>query len=221
LKNTGEKAVRFKSKQKKIFVIGHNKTATTSVGAAIASLGFKLGNQPEAELFIEDWARRDFRNIVKYCKTADAFQDIPFSLDYTYQVMDYVFPGSKFVLTVRRSSLEWYESLTQAHTMLIGKNRLPTADDLKAHPYRKTGWLWRALELIYGMEENSVYDKTICIRHYEAHNNMVIDYFQHRQEDLLILNAADSDAMKSLCNFLGVEVKNHTMPHLKKSKDVD
>lgn len=210
--------MRFKSKQKKIFVIGHNKTATTSVGAAIASLGFKLGNQPTAELLIEDWARRDFRNIVKYCRTANAFQDIPFSLDYTFQVMDYAFPGSKFILTVRNSSLEWYESLTRAHTILVGKNRLPSADDLKAHPYRKTGWLWRALKLIYGTDENSVYDKTIYIKHYEAHNDMVIDYFRRRQEDLLILNAADSDAMQSLCDFLGVRASNYTMPHLKKQK---
>jgi len=75
--------VRFKSKQKKIFVIGHNKTATISVAAAIASLGLKLGDQPKAELLTEDWTRRDFRKIVKYYKTADAFKDITFSLNYT------------------------------------------------------------------------------------------------------------------------------------------
>jgi hypothetical protein len=46
--------LRFKSNKKKIFVIGHNKTATTSDAAAIASLGFKPGNQPEAELLIEE-----------------------------------------------------------------------------------------------------------------------------------------------------------------------
>jgi hypothetical protein len=216
----GDRALFFKSNSGKIFVIGHNKTATTSVAAAIASMGFKLGNQPEAELLIDEWAKRDFRKIVKYCRTAEAFKDIPFSLDYTYQVMDYAFPGSKFILTIRNSSLEWYESLTRAHTLLIGKNRLPTADDLKTHPYREPGWLWRALKLIYGMEEKKVYDRQACIGYYEAYNARVIDYFRHRRQDLLILNAADADAMKSMCGFLGVDMKDYKMPHLKKSKDI-
>ncbi len=92
-----------------------------------------------------DWAQRKFNNIVSYCKTADAFQDVPFSNDYTYQVMDYAFPNSKFILTVRNSSEEWYESLTQFHAKMIGKNRIPTADDLKQFSYRETGWVWRRL----------------------------------------------------------------------------
>src|SRR5690349_10358789 len=111
----------------KIFCIGSGKTGTTSMGAALASLGFKLADQAIGESLIEDWAKRDFRAIIDHCKSADAFQDVPFSLDYTYAALDQAFPGAKFILTVRESSAEWYESLTRFHTKIVGKNRLPNA----------------------------------------------------------------------------------------------
>lgn len=206
----------------KIFVVGRNKTGTTSTGRALASIGFRLGKQSKAELLLEDWGKRDFRSIVNHCRTADAFQDIPFSLDYTYQIMDYAFPGSKFILTVRNSSQEWYNSLTRFQTKILGKNRLPTADDLKQFPYRhrRTGWLWRANQLIYGVDERSLYDKEIYIEHYESHKQKVVDYFQHRSEDLLVLNLSDSNSIQSLCEFLEVPATNKVMPHLNKSKDI-
>ena len=79
--------------QKKVFVIGRNKTGTTSMMVALKALGFTVGSQARAEMLLEDWAKRDFRRIVEYCKSADTFQDVPFSLDYTYVVLDYAFPN--------------------------------------------------------------------------------------------------------------------------------
>jgi hypothetical protein len=210
----------FKAKRKKVFVIGRGKTGTTSIGKALATLGFRVGDQPTAELMLEDWAKRDFRNIVKYCNSADAFQDVPFSLNFTYQVMDYVFPGSKFILTIRNSSAEWYESLTRFHTKIVEKGRLPTAEDLKAHSYRQTGWLWRTQQLIYGIDEKTLYDRNIYTEHYEAHNEYVVEYFRYRPADLLILNLAQPGTMQRLCDFLGVNpTQEVVMPHLNKSSD--
>ncbi len=91
---------------------------------------------------MEDWARRDFRKIIKFCKTADAFQDAPFSYDFTFQAVDNAYPGSKFILTERSNSEEWYESLIRFHTKIVGKNRLPTPNDLKNFPYRYKGYIW-------------------------------------------------------------------------------
>jgi hypothetical protein len=72
----------------KVFCIGRNKTGTTSMARAVVSLGFKLGKQSRAERLLEDWGKRDFCRIIRYCKSADAFQDIPFSLRFfrTYTV---------------------------------------------------------------------------------------------------------------------------------------
>ncbi|GMR18055.1 MAG: hypothetical protein BMS9Abin33_0456 [Gammaproteobacteria bacterium] len=201
----------------KVFVIGHNKTGTTSIGRALSDLGYRLGSQPEAERLIEDWAQRNFHSIVNYCKTADAFQDIPFSFDYTYQAMDYAFPGSKFILTIRKNGEEWYESLTRFHSKIVGKGRLPTADDLKQYSLNGKGWLWRAEQVAYGINERTLYDKELYIQFYEMHNKRVKDYFRYRQDDLLVLNLSDSNSMDVLCRFLGKPVSRQRMPHLNKS----
>src|SRR5260221_5833998 len=150
--------------KRKVFCIGQNKTGTTSIAAAFAQLGYKVGEQSVAELFIEDWSRRDFRRIVRYCRSADAFQDIPFSLDYTYQALDSAYPGSKFILTVRSSGDQWFASVVNFHTKIIGKNRLPTAADLKEFSYRRQGWLWQTLQLVYGDAEDALYEREPYIR---------------------------------------------------------
>ena len=76
---------------RKVFCIGRNKTGTTSVQRALQMLGYKVGYEKVAALFIDDWAKRDFRRLIQYCQTADAFQDIPFSLSFTYQALDQAF----------------------------------------------------------------------------------------------------------------------------------
>ena len=58
----------------------------------------------------------------------------------------------------------------------------------------------------------------IYMRHYEAHNQRVCDYFRHRTEKLLVLNLAAPDAMQALCLFLNVKPVDPSMPHLNRSK---
>lgn len=171
-------------------------------------------------MLLEDYAKRDFRKIVKYCKTAEAFQDIPFSLDYTYQIMDFVFPGSRFILTMRDSPDIWYESLLNFHSKMTGKNHTPTAEDLKEVTYRYKGWLWRCHEIIFGADEETVFDKRLYLKVYERHNEQIMDYFKYRPEDLLVLHISHPSAMKQLCDFLGLEYQGQSFPHLLKTKEV-
>lgn len=208
----------FFKKRTKVFCIGQNKTGTTSVEYVLKQLGYKMGNQAKAELLIHNWAKRDFKKIVKFCRSADAFQDIPFSNDFTYEILDYAFSGSKFILTVRNSKDEWFESIKRFHTKLIGKERLPTADDLKAYSYRYKGWMWENMQLKYGIDETSLYDYNIYTDQYERHNQRVIEYFKYRPDDLLVLNLSDDDAIKSLYEFLGFKYDGFAMPHLNQSK---
>jgi len=205
-------------KKVKVFCIGQNKTGTTTIEAALKTLGYKMGNQAKGELLVKDWAIRDFRRIVQLCKTADAFQDVPFSNDFTYEVLDYAFPNSKFILTVRNNKDEWFDSITRFHTKIVGKGRLPTADDLKEFGYRYKGFLWDSMRLKYGIDEHSLYDYKIYTDQYELQNQRVIEYFRYRQEDLLILNVADGNAMEKLYEFLGHKYHGEKMPHLNASK---
>src|ERR1700722_5091862 len=211
----------FRSSRRKIFVIGNNKTGRTSMGAALQALGFSLGSQADAELLMEDWAKRDFRRIVDYCETADAFQDVPFSLEFTYQVLGYAFRDWRYILTVRNSSQEWYESLVRFHIRIVGKHRLPTADELKSVSYREMGWLWRTHELIYGIDESSVFDRQVYIQNYESRNRRILEYFRYRPDSLLVLNLSNPTAMASLCDFLAIPpgMRNIAMPHLNSSRD--
>lgn len=203
--------------KKKVFCIGYNKTGTTSIGRALQELGYKLGDQSVGEQLMDDWAIRDFRSIIQYCTSADAFQDLPFSIDFTYQILDFVFPNSKFILTIRNNSDEWFDSLIRFYKKLMKIDRTPTAKDMINFPYGGAGWFWRQEQNIFGIDEANVCNKEIYVSHYNTHNERVLEYFKFRKNDLLVLNLANTSAMQSLCEFLGIEYAGQVMPHLNKS----
>jgi len=209
-------------KNPKIFVIGRNKTGTTSLYEALKDLGYRMGNQREAELMMEDWAKRDFDRIIRYCHKSDAFQDVPFSFHYTFQAMDAAFPGSKFILSKRSSDDEWYQSLIRFQSKRLfertGEKRVPTLQDLKQDTYVFPGYLWRNREILgIAMESTEVYPEHIFKAYYNRHNDIVTDYFRHRPDDLLVINLADPDSMEQLCRFLGKPFDGRPMPILNKS----
>jgi len=201
----------------KVFCVGLNKTGTTSLEHLLMAVGYRLGDQPSGELLLEAWARRDFAPIVELARTADAFQDIPFSLPFTYQAMDAAFPGSRFILSVRDSAEQWYESLVRFHTAVVGRGRVPTGADLRGFAYRYPGFLWRYHELVHGSTDATVYARDAYIRHYERHNRSVIDYFESRPGDLLVLNVKAADAAEKVCAFLALEYTGIRMPVLNQS----
>jgi hypothetical protein len=205
----------------KIFCVGRNKTGTTSLGAALRNLGFKVAPQAPAELLTPEWARRDFKPLIRFCRKYDAFQDAPFSLDFTYVAMDQAFPGSRFILTERDSAEVWYESAVRFSAKLLGVERVPTAEDLGNFEYcgqpERKGELLRRCQLVYGITPDKVFDRDIYIAHYENHNRSVRHYFRYRPDDLLILNLKQPDAMERLCRFVGRPYNGQKMPHENKS----
>ena len=196
----------------KVFCIGKNKTGTTSLARALTELGIIVGEQNLAERLIHDWARRDFRRLFLYCRTAQAFQDVPFSLPFTFQTLDQHFPGSKFILTVRDTPEQWFQSLVKFHTVIFGDGRSITLDDLRASNYVYPGWAYEANRLISNTPENDPYNQELLIASYHAHNAAVLEYFRHRPRDLLVLNVAQPDAYRSLCDFLGKPYPNREIP---------
>jgi hypothetical protein len=199
---------------RKIFCIGRNKSGTTSLAAALDQLGFRLGSKMAGQALLVDWVKRDFRPIARHCRTADAFHDIPFSLDFTFQAMDMVFPGSRFILSVRSSPEEWYESYIRFHTQVVGKGMLPTPERLKRHPFVFRGFFWLHQTSIFGIDESTLYDREIYINNYVAHNERVQRYFKYRPADLLVLDLSAADSMRTLCTFLEVPWTGQAMPHL-------
>lgn len=196
----------------KVFCIGFNKTGTTSVREALEELGYRIGSQPEAEMFVDDWACRDFVRIIDYCTASDAFQDVPFSLPFTFQALDAAFPGSKFVLTVRRDSETWYRSLTTFHAKLFGAGKMPTEDDLARANYRFKGWILLLMQKLYAFPAGDPYNKACLVQAYEMHNAMVREYFRHRPADLLTIDLTSEDSYLQFCHFLGKPPQGRVFP---------
>lgn len=197
----------------KYFCIGRNKTGTTSIKRAFSDLGFPVGNQRKAEVLTgKFYFNGEYQPIIDYCQSAQVFQDIPFSYPEMYKFLDKAFPGSKFILTIRDDSEQWYNSLTRFHAKKFGKNgRIPTVGDLKAAKYVWPGFMYNVIRT-HGTSDLDPYNKEIMIAHYERHNLEVMSYFKDRGEDLLVLNVSEQGSYQKFSNFLGIDSTKSDFP---------
>lgn len=202
----------------KVFVVGKNKTGTTTLAAVLRAMGYRVGDQAEAELLYHNhYFNGDFEPILRYCRTAEAFQDVPFSAPGMVPHLSAAFPGSRFILSIRTSPDEWYESLTRFHAKLFGSDGLPpTGAQLRASSYRTLGFMANLMRL-YGTSDSDPYDRDRLIRAYLAHNDEVRAFFRKSRGALLEINVADADALPRLEAFLGRSSGLGTMPHKNRS----
>ena len=203
----------------KVFVIGLGKTGTTSLEKILIDMGFQLGNQAAGEMLIDDYGQKEFHRIVNYYHSAEAFQDIPCSLPEMYRIIDRSFPKSKFILTIRDNSEEWFESLIRFHTKIFSSSINPPSElDLKDANYRYKSWALHAMQIIFNYPKIPLYEPSHYKSVYEKHINDVKSYFKNR-EDLQIINLKDYNSINQLCKFLGFSTPNsYTIPHLNTSK---
>ncbi|MEY8767069.1 sulfotransferase [Francisella philomiragia] len=188
----------------KYFCIGRNKTGTTSLARAFKLLGFVVGDQREAEsLYDKYFFDNKFNEIVEYCKTAEVFQDVPFSYHKVIPYIDKAYPNSKFILSIRDTSEQWYNSITKFHAKFFGKDgRVPTYEDLVNAEYIRKGFMTRVVDG-HGTNAKEPYNKEIMIEHYNRHNQYIIDYFKDRPDDLLVINLPEKGSYQKFCEFVG------------------
>ncbi|NMM48051.1 sulfotransferase [Marinigracilibium pacificum] len=196
----------------KYFCIGRNKTGTTSLKKAFKDLGYVVGNQHNAEILIKDFEKGEYDSLIKYCKTAQVFQDIPFSFSGIHEVLDKEFPNSKYILTIRDSADQWYNSLVKFHSKKFGDGKLPTYNDLINSNYVWKGWIWECNQLNYKSPKEDPYNEKILKEHYEKHNQMIIEYFKNRPNDLLIINLSDNNAYSKFIKFIKVKTDFDNFP---------
>ncbi len=223
IRNKFKKTVSFHNPQicndVKYFCIGFNKTGTTSVEKAFLDLGFQLGSQDKGTSLFQAWVDRDFNEICKFAKSADVFQDIPFSLPYTFIALEQYFPNAKFILTIRDDENEWYDSLVRFHIKLWGKEgqtKLTREDLENATPYHYSRLYF--VQKIYQTEDYDLYNKNILTKVYLDHNSSVEYYFKDKPEKLLILNLQEDRAYHKFVDFLGVTTEMDDFPKLNASK---
>jgi hypothetical protein len=207
--------------KQKVFCVGLCKTGTTSLGKALVDLGLKMGDQTAGESLVELWAERDFAPIIRHCYSADAFQDVPFSLPFTFQELHRHFPNAKFVLSLRDNPEQWYSSLTRFHSKLFADGmRVPTCGDLKRAFYHSPGYVYRTHKLIHDTPDSSPYERESLLAFYRRHEEGVREYFRHLPGKLLEINVSKARDYRRLCMFLGRMPQSDDFPWMNKADAV-
>jgi len=176
----------------KVFGIGFHRTGTKTLGACLKSLGFK--HISCRSHLVKDVIADDLDKIWPIVDKYDSFDDWPWIL--IYKALDERYPGSKFILTVRKDSATWLKSI-QAHCERRGHT--------KTH------------NLIYGTPLTRKTQDNYKVR-YEAHNQEVLDYFKYRPADLLVVCWEHGDGWAEICRFLGKPIPNKPLPYRHKTK---
>lgn len=192
----------------KIFVIGFNKTGTTSLYITLKELGFNMGNQKVAEVMAYYmFKNNDFSELKPYTQSAEAFQDIPFSLPGIYKKLYLLYPNAKFILTIRDSAAQWYTSLINFHKKRFNKleGNLPTIDDHMKSNYVFPGYNNFILKNNFNYPETPLYSKLAYVDIYEKHIIDVKAFFKSKKDNLIVINVSKKGERNRLLKFLGVK----------------
>ena len=207
--------IKSRAKQK-IFLIGFNKTGTTSIETALKDLGYIPADQWHFTLLFDNFLKGkiSYSQIIDCCETAEFFQDVPFSmLGFWKKVYDR-YPNAKYILSVRDNSEQWFQSLYNYHCEKYGDGNNVTEKQLK-DAYGKSGMAFRLIMNNYnGLP---LYDSSSYQNVYNGHNDEVTNFFNNKN-NFLKINVSDSISYEKLCEFLEVKPLANNFPWLNKSK---
>lgn len=204
--------VRIRNKPK-VFVIGLNKTGTTSMARVFKDFDFIVDNQDNAHKLIYFYEKRDFKSIVKYCYKSEVFQDAPFSMRHTFHALYNTFPNAKFILTMRDSPEQWYFSLLNFHIKKYSSTlEAPSKQDLELakRPFGRS--VYKNIKLRLNTPDNDLYNKESLLNYYTEYNNEVMDFFRVIPKNFLVLNLKEPKAYQKLCRFLNLHPLYENFP---------
>jgi len=167
------------STKPKVFVIGLNKTGTTSLGNALRILGYRKlgwGDFVSRKLF-HDWYSGNLQPLIQYSTVYEAFEDLPWP--FVYEEMAVLYPDAKFILSLRANEEVWWRSIAR-------------------HTEKR---VWIGHKLTYG-SYSATNDKAAYIDLYLSHRQRVHDFFKDQPGRLLELNIDETGKWDKLCEFL-------------------
>jgi hypothetical protein len=172
----------------KVFCVGFQKTGTTSLGAALGLLGYRVASVVGRGWSVERLKREALSQCLATARDYDAAQDMPWPL--FFRELDAAFPDAKFILTTRDSGA-WFDSI-EAH---FGDR----PDPMQA--------------FVYGSDAAApAGNRARYVSVYEAHNAAVRAYFALRPHDLLEMDLSRGDGWEKLAPFLGVPIPSEPFP---------
>jgi hypothetical protein len=163
----------------KVFGIGLSRTGTTKLARVLGQLGYRTRHFIPELFEPEDWSVVD---------TLDALADFP--IQHLYKECDRRYPGSKFILTTRDVG-SWLDSMKWMfkHGKVIWNWGPDT---------------WKYLDRIY---HTNRFNQLVLTERWYAYHADVFEYFDGRDEDLLVLDISDGFDIEGICDFLGVECR--------------
>jgi hypothetical protein len=183
----------------KIFGIGLSRTGTSSLAKALKVLGIRTKHYPADNTTFAELRGGDFR--LSILERRQALVDI--SIAPYYAQLDELYPGSKFILTVRDIDA-WLRSVRTLFEVWRDSD-----------PHREfTDFIWA---VVYGTH---TFNEGRFRYVYETHVRNVQEFFSARPGDLLIMDIAAGDGWGALCRFLGRSVPTAPFPHRNSEKDM-
>jgi len=183
----------------KCFGIGMNKTGSTTLGRCFNILGIKPIANPGSKSFKTRrivksiFQKKNNDLVIQLGKYFRAFEDRPWNIWDIYQLLDKAYPGSKFVLTEREPE-KWWVSVERW---------------IRTHP-DKLGTYLNHLQV-------DRFDKEAFINSYIKHNQSVKEYFNGR-DNFLIMNFEKGDGWDKLCSFIELKAPSRPFPHANSHK---
>lgn len=199
----------------KLFCIGFNKTATTTLELVLRTCGFAMPKQIEQELRLAPvFEARCYETLRDFVAEYDALQDLPFSQNNTYVACDALFPGSKFILTVRDPDA-WVESYIRyykAEFGLEGHETFSEASFLDKTQYLERNYVHRLLRRLLVQEQEGkpvvrwdlAFDRDFLIAAYQRRNAEIRSYFAQRPDDFLEIDPSNEADTARLLAFVEI-----------------
>jgi Sulfotransferase domain len=186
----------------KVFGIGLSKTGTSSLAEALNLLGIPTVHFPCDQKTQSELATGDGH--LSILDRYDGVTDI--TIAPFYPQLDCVYPGSKFILTVRDAD-SWLASVA-SHW-----------DFMSEWCERDRGFQAFTEFIVLRVYGSLEFDPERFATAYQRHNRAVRDYFRGRDEDLLVLNICAGEGWEKLCEFLGRSTPDIVFPKANRKQD--
>jgi hypothetical protein len=171
----------------KVFVLGLQKTGTTSMGDALTFLGYRTTG-PNF-IFRTDLSSSLNMRMEEVLHNYDAFQDNPWCM--TYKEVFQLYPQSKFILTVREPC-SWLDSLKRHY-------RHREFEPMMYH--------------VFGKDLIEPWNDEKLLEFYSRHILNVKKYFDRSPDSLLTIDLSKDDCWVDICQFLRCAVPAIDFPH--------
>lgn len=175
----------------KVFVIGFQKTGTTSLEHALQFLGYRVYGGDKNLLKFEN--RNDLlMYIKKTLQQWDAVQDMPWP--QVFKELYELYPDAKYILTIRDTD-KWIQSVVKYFASI----RVPLHQKIYHVPCAE------GYEEVY----KSVYNK---------HNQDVLKFFENK-DNFIVMEQGKNFDYHTLCTFLNhEEIPQNEFPHARNNK---